>query len=55
VTQALPQVLKEFAGRQLLRNRSFCENVVVNRWFLRVAEQRLELGPQSVQHELAAN
>jgi menaquinone-9 beta-reductase len=54
LTHALPHVLKEFAGRQLLRNRSFCENVVVNRWFLRVAEQRLDLGSQPVNRELAA-
>jgi flavin-dependent dehydrogenase len=54
LTQALPQVLKEFAGRQLLRNRSFCQNVVVNQWFLRVAEQRLDLGPQAVRHQLAS-
>ncbi len=54
LAQLLPNVLKEFAGRQLLRNRSFCHNVVVNQWFLRVAEQRLDLSPRSVQHELAA-
>ncbi len=54
LTQALPHVLKEFAGRQLLRNRSFCQNVVVNQWFLRVAEQRLDLGSQPVKRELAA-
>jgi geranylgeranyl reductase family protein len=53
LTQRLPHVLKEFAGRQLLRNRSFCENVVVNHWFLRVAEQRLNLGPEPVRRELA--
>ncbi len=54
LTQALPHVLKEFAGRQLLRNRSFCQNVVVNQWFLRVAEKRLDLGSRPVRHELSA-
>jgi geranylgeranyl reductase family protein len=54
VSQMLPHAIKEFAGRQLLRNRSFCRNVVMDRWFLRVAEQRLQLGPQPVQRELAA-
>ena len=28
LTQSLPHVVKEFLGRQLLRNRSFCQNVV---------------------------
>jgi geranylgeranyl reductase family protein len=54
LTQLLPRALKEFAGRQLLRTRSFCQNVVVNRWFLRVAEQRLDLGPRPIRHEVAA-
>jgi geranylgeranyl reductase family protein len=51
----LPHAIREFAGRQLLRSHSFCRNVVVNQWFLRVAEQRLALGPRPVQHELAAS
>jgi len=55
LTQTLPHAIKEFAGRRLLRNRSFCQNVVVNQWFLRVAEQRLDLEPRAVQHELAAS
>ena len=55
LTQLMPHILKEFAGRQLLRNRSFCQNVVVNQWFLRIAEHRLDLGPQAVRHQLAAN
>jgi flavin-dependent dehydrogenase len=54
LSQLLPHTLKEFAGRQLLRNQSFCRNVVMDQWFLRVAEQRLSLGPQLVRHELAA-
>jgi geranylgeranyl reductase family protein len=54
LSQCLPHVVKEFLGRQLLRNRSFCQNVVMNQWFLRVSERRLDLGGQPVQHELAA-
>jgi menaquinone-9 beta-reductase len=54
LVQALPHVLKEFAGRQLLRNRSFCQNVVVNQWFLRVAEQRLDIGARPVHRELSS-
>ena len=45
---------KEFAGRQILRSPSFCRNVVIDRWFLRIAEQRLDLGPRPVPHELTA-
>src|SRR5215472_5573328 len=48
LTRHLPHLLKEIVGRRLLRNRSFCQNVVMNQWFLRVAEQRLDLGPQPV-------
>jgi menaquinone-9 beta-reductase len=55
LTRLLPHAFKEFAGRQLLRNRSFCESVVVNQWFLRIAEHRLDLGPLSVRHEVAAS
>jgi flavin-dependent dehydrogenase len=55
ISQVLPHTIKEFAGRQLLRNRAFCRNVVMNQWFLRVAEQRLALGPQPVRHQLAAS
>jgi len=54
LAQLLPHGIREFAGRQLLRNRAFCQGVVMNRWFLRIAEQRLDLGPQSVRRELAA-
>ena len=46
--------MKEFVGRALLRNRVFCRNVVINQWFLRIAEQRLEFGPRPVQRELTA-
>ena len=45
ISKLLPHTLKEFAGRALLRNRTFCRNVVMNRWFLRIAEQRLEFAP----------
>lgn len=54
LAQHLPHAIREILGRQLLRNRSFCRNVVIDQWFLRVAEQRLAFGPQPVQHELAA-
>ena len=54
LAKLLPHTLKEFAGRQLLRSQSFCRNVVMKEWFLRVAEQRLALGPNLVQRELTA-
>lgn len=54
LSQLLPRAIKEFAGRQLLRNRSFCRNVVMDQWFLRVAEQRLAFEPQPVRHELTS-
>ena len=54
VSKMAPHAMKEFAGRVLLRNRTFCRNIVMNRWFLRVAERRLELGPRAVQEELTA-
>jgi flavin-dependent dehydrogenase len=54
LSQLLPHAIKEVAGRQLLRSHSFCRNVVMDQWFLRVAEQRLDFGPQPVQRELAA-
>ena len=54
LSQLLPHTLREILGRQLLRSNSFCHNVVVDRWFLRVAEQRLAIGPQPVRRELAA-
>lgn len=54
LVQLLPHTIKEFAGRQLLRSRSFCENMVVNQWFLRITEQRLDLGPQPVHHSAHA-
>ena len=55
ISQLLPHTIKEFAGRQLLRNRSFCRNVVMNQWFLRVAEQRLAFEAQPVPQELTAS
>ncbi len=54
LSQRLPHAIKEFAGRQLLRSRSFCRNVVMDQWFLRVAEQRLSFEPQPVRRELTA-
>lgn len=54
LAQLLPHVVREFAGQQLLRNHSFCRRVVIDQWFLRVAEQRVAFGPQLVQHELTA-
>ena len=41
LTQFIPQSVREVCGRTLLRNRSFCRNVVCDRWFLRVNEQPL--------------
>jgi flavin-dependent dehydrogenase len=52
ISKMLPHTLKEFAGRALLRNRTFCRKVVMNQWFLRIAEQRLEFSPLPVQKEL---
>jgi flavin-dependent dehydrogenase len=52
LSQALPHAVKEIAGRLLLRSRSFCQNVVVNQWFLRIAEQRLSFDTQPIQREL---
>ena len=54
LSQLLPHAMREILGRQLLRSRSFCRNVVVDRWFLRVAEPRLACEPQHVQRELTA-
>jgi len=55
LSQLLPHTIKEALGRRLLRNHSFCRIVVMDQWFLRLAEQRLALSPQPVQHELAAS
>jgi flavin-dependent dehydrogenase len=52
ISKLLPHAIKELAGRVLLRNRAFCRGVVMNQWFLRIAEQRLESGPHPVQQEL---
>ena len=54
VSKLLPHAIKELAGRALLRNRGFCRRVVMNQWFLRIAEQHLEFGPRPVQQELTA-
>jgi len=52
LSQLLPHAVKEVAGCLLLRSRAFCQNVVVNQWFLRVAEQRLSFETQPVRPEL---
>jgi flavin-dependent dehydrogenase len=54
LSQLLPHTLKEMLGRQLLRSHAFCRNVVMDQWFLRIAEQRLALSPQPVRHEMTA-
>jgi flavin-dependent dehydrogenase len=54
LSQLLPHAIKEFAGRRLLRNRFFCRNIVMDQWFLRVAEQRLSFEPRPVRQELTA-
>ncbi len=55
ISQMLPHTMREMLGRQLLRSKAFCRNVVIDRWFLRVAEQRLALEAQPVRPEVAAN
>jgi len=52
LSKLLPHAMREMLGRQLLRSHSFCRNVVIDRWFLRVAEQRLAFAPQPLQQEL---
>ena len=54
LSQLLPHAVKEFAGRTLLRSRAFCRNVVMDQWFLRVAEQRLAFEARPVHQELAS-
>ncbi|HVP53702.1 MAG TPA: NAD(P)/FAD-dependent oxidoreductase [Candidatus Eisenbacteria bacterium] len=54
LSQMLPHAIKEFAGRQLLRSHAFCRNVVMDQWFLRVAEQRLAFEPVTVRQQLTA-
>jgi flavin-dependent dehydrogenase len=55
LSQMLPHTIKEMLGRQLLRSHAFCRNVVMDQWFLRIAEQRLALSPQPLQQELTAS
>jgi flavin-dependent dehydrogenase len=55
VARLLPAIIKAAAARGLLRSRSFCGNVVMNQWFLRVAEERLALGPPRVQAQLTSS
>src|ERR1035437_1588752 len=44
----IPQSVREICGRSLLRSRSFCRNIVCDRWFLRVDERPLALAEQIV-------
>jgi flavin-dependent dehydrogenase len=43
LAQFIPQSVREICGRSLLRSRSFCRNIVCDRWFLRVNERPLAL------------
>ncbi len=52
VTHFIPQSVREICGRTLLRSRSFCRNVVCDRWFLRVDEQPLVLASETVSKQL---
>jgi menaquinone-9 beta-reductase len=52
LTQFIPQSVREICGRTLLRNQSFCRNVVCDRWFLRVDEQPLVFASETVPKQL---
>ena len=54
LSQMLPHTMREMLGRRLLRSKTFCRNVVIDRWFLRVAEQRLRFEAQPVRQQLTA-
>jgi flavin-dependent dehydrogenase len=54
LSQMLPHTLREILGRQLLHSSTFCRNIVIDRWFLRVAERRLAFEPRLVRQELTA-
>ncbi|HEX8811031.1 MAG TPA: hypothetical protein VF742_03475, partial [Terracidiphilus sp.] len=41
LAQFIPRSVREICSRLLLRNRSFCRNIVLDRWFLRLAERPL--------------
>jgi flavin-dependent dehydrogenase len=41
----IPQTLRNFAGRMLLKSTSFCRNTVLERWFLHRQEEALAAGP----------
>jgi hypothetical protein len=45
LARVIPQAAREICGRALLRNRSFCRNIVCDRWFLRVDEKPLAFAP----------
>jgi flavin-dependent dehydrogenase len=47
LARVIPQSAREICGRALLRNRSFCRNIVCDRWFLRVDEKPLAFAKQA--------
>lgn len=47
LAQHIPQSLREICARALLKNRSFCRKIVMDRWFLRVDERPLALAPET--------
>ena len=49
----IPQSLREICGRALLRNRSFCRNIVMERWFLRTDERPLAFASETTPKQLA--
>ena len=52
LARLIPQSVREICGRTLLRNRSFCRNIVMDRWFLRVNEKPLTFPSNSSAHRL---
>ncbi|MDR3749162.1 MAG: NAD(P)/FAD-dependent oxidoreductase [Acidobacteriota bacterium] len=48
LAQFIPQSVREICGRFLLRNRWFCRNVVLDRWFLRADERPLVFASEMV-------
>jgi flavin-dependent dehydrogenase len=53
LSRLIPQSVREICGRTLLRNRSFCRNIVCDRWFLRVDELPLALASEVVSPAVA--
>jgi menaquinone-9 beta-reductase len=54
LAQFIPQSVREVCGRALLRNRSFCRDIVCDRWFLRVEEEPLALASEIASPVVAA-